>query len=648
MEMNEQNNYDEYNRNNKIINNIRFNNRYNDIDNNINNNYNTLRMNSPKQELNQNTPYQNEIIYQNQNNNQNNINNNNSQNLNNNETNYLNNKTNKYMVNTINNNRFNNGNSNLNYNNNENIINDDNKNNNLNEQRSVNINISSNENENGNKLYKSNDINIDLNEWVRKDLESRGLHIGRGLSPRSIRLGQLDKRKTLLENIKAQINLKKKTKLEELNKRKQEDAKYLQDMVIYYPFGRGGGGAPNRDKSGNVITYRRALISDPKYNFASINVDDDYDEVWNREKRIGRFYRNSPESFNQNQNENNMLQMNDNNNNSNNYNPNNYMPNNNISNNYIPSNNFNSINFSRRNQLSRSTTMESSPEFNNFNNQFRMGRRTPYIERNRNEMNAYNELLLKLREQNEILKRQLEEERENERIRKEKEKEEEQKKLEELKEREREIKEREENEINIIEENNNVYKNKIIEKEIIDPDSIILDKNAIERINRSEIESRNKLNNEIYRLRAQMQDQQMLLYQQISNLKMEAEKANTQREEALREIEKLKLQIYQDNKEDRQKRYIHHVIVSEDGDKNVEKSIQTEQPKNNEDALELNKLLKKNIDRLNYLEEIERLNAIRRSPPSNYELEFPKNNVVPEKEEEDDDLYEIEISKVHN
>ena len=112
---------------------------------------------------------------------------------------------------------------------------------------------------------------------MKSDLESRGLHVGRSISPRSIRLSNLDRKKTLLENIQAQINLKKRTKLEELNKRKQEDAKYLQDMVIFYPFGRGGGGAPNRDKSGNVITYRRALISDPKYNFASINVDDDYD-----------------------------------------------------------------------------------------------------------------------------------------------------------------------------------------------------------------------------------------------------------------------------------------------------------------------------------------------------------------------------------
>jgi len=248
--MNEQNNYDEYNRNNQIINNIRFNNRYSNVDDN---NYNTLGMNNMNQELNQNIPYQNEIINQNQN--QNNINNNNSQNLNNNEINNLNNKTNENMINTLNNNRFSKSNSNLNYNNN-NIIKDDNvNNNNLNEQRSININIPSNENENN--LYKNNDINIGLNEWVRKDLESRGLHIGRGTSPRSIRMAQLDKRKTLLENIKAQLNLKKKTKLEELNKRKQEDAKYLQDMVIYYPFGRGGGGAPNRDKSGNVITYRR-------------------------------------------------------------------------------------------------------------------------------------------------------------------------------------------------------------------------------------------------------------------------------------------------------------------------------------------------------------------------------------------------------
>ena len=51
--------------------------------------------------------------------------------------------------------------------------------------------------------------------------------------------------------------------------------------------------------------------------------------------------------------------------------------------------------------------MENNPDFNNYNNQLRMSRRTPYNDRNRNEMNAYNELLSRLREQNDILKRQL-------------------------------------------------------------------------------------------------------------------------------------------------------------------------------------------------------------------------------------------------
>ena len=601
--VNEQTNYDEYNRNNNLINRIRFNNRY-DI-NNIND---SIQMNNIDTNIEQNALEQNENIIQNQNNNlNNNMNNNNYENFNN-------SNSDKNMINTINKNRFFNlSNSNFNNAMRQNI---NNINNNLREQKIENVNIPSEQNENN--LYRSQDINLGLNEWVRNDLESRGLHVGRSVSPRSIRISQINKKRALLENIQAQLNLKKKTKLEELNKRKQEDAKYLQDMVIFYPFGRGGGGAPNRDKSGNIIANRRALISDPKYNFASINVDDDYDEVWNREKRIGRFYKNSQDSFNENNlnDQNNQSPIIDNNTNYNN--PVQFMNNNNRPFSTNP----------------RGMNLNNNP---NMNNQFRMRRRVPNYNQSMNEININNELLQKLKEQNEILERQLEEERENERLRKEIEKEEEEKKK--MKEM------NEENEL--IKEYNNIQNSEIIEKEIIDPDSIILDRNAIERINRSEVEGRNKLNNEIYRLRSQMQDQQMLLFQQISNLKTEAEKANSEREEALREIERLKFLIYKDNKEDRQKRYIHHVIVTDDGEKNIEKSIQTEQPKNNEDTIELNKLLKKNIDRLNYLEEIERLNAIRRSPPSNYEIEFPKNNTIPEKEE-DDDLYEIEITKVHN
>ena len=607
--MREETNYDEYNRNNNMINKIRFNNRYNNyndlnesqmINENINNNPNNYQQNQINISQSQN----------NINNSQNHRNNNINENQNENMNNSVNNKS---MINTINKNDF------FNYPNNNNYYNNDmnnNNNNNIMEENYENNNIPNNQN--NNNLYKSQDINIGLNEWVRNDLVARGLHVGRSVvSPRSIRMSQLDRKKTLLENIQAQINLKKRNKLEELNKRKQEDAKYLQDMVIFYPFGRGGGGAPNRDKSGNVIAYRRALISDPKYNFASINVDDDYDEVWNKEKRIGRFYKNAMEPINNNN-------ININNENNQNQDFNNKLR---STPQYIQSNPRPYSTFIR------TPSMNNNP---NFNNQHNLRSRIPIYNEN---INKNNELLLKLKEQNEILRRQLDEEKENDRLRKELEKEEEKNKI--L--NENKNMEKEEDEIV-----NNYESNEIIEREIIDPNSIILDKDTIEKINRSEIESRNKLNNEIYRLRSQMQNQQMLLFQQISNLKNEAEKANSEREEALREIEKLKMQIYQGNKEDRKKRYIHHVIVSDNGEKNTEKSIQTEQPKNNEDALELNKLLKKNIDRLNYLEEIERLNAIRRSPPSNYELEFPKNNVIPEKEEEDDDLYEIEISKVHN
>ena len=607
--MREETNYDEYNRNNNMINKIRFNNRYNNyndlnesqmINENINNNPNNYQQNQINISQSQN----------NINNSQNYRNNNINENQNENMNNSVNNKS---MINTINKNDF------FNYpNNNNNYYNNDmnNNNNNIMEENYENNNIPNNQN--NNNLYKSQDINIGLNEWVKNDLVARGLHVGRSVvSPRSIRMSQLDRKKTLLENIQAQINLKKRNKLEELNKRKQEDAKYLQDMVIFYPFGRGGGGAPNRDKSGNVIAYRRALISDPKYNFASINVDDDYDEVWNKEKRIGRFYKNAMEPIN-----NNNININNENNQNQDFNNNLRSTPQYIQSNPRPYSTF-----------IRTPSMNNNP---NFNNQISLRSRIPIYNEN---INKNNELLLKLKEQNELLRRQLDEEKENDRLRKELEKEEEKNKI--L--NENKNMEKEEDEIV-----NNYEKNEIIEREIIDPNSIILDKDTIEKINRSEIESRNKLNNEIYRLRSQMQNQQMLLFQQISNLKNEAEKANSEREEALREIEKLKMQIYQGNKEDRKKRYIHHVIVSDNGEKNTEKSIQTEQPKNNEDALELNKLLKKNIDRLNYLEEIERLNAIRRSPPSNYELEFPKNNVIPEKEEEDDDLYEIEISKVHN
>ena len=132
-------------------------------------------------------------------------------------------------------------------------------------------------------------------------------------------------------------------------------------------------------------------------------------------------------------------------------------------------------------------------------------------------------------------------------------------------------------------------------------------------------------------------------------MKNEAKKPNNQREEALKELEKLKARINQNIKDELRKRYDHHIIITDDGKNNETISTQTESnpPKKEEDPLELNKLLRQNIDRLNYLEEIERLNAIRKSPPTNHEFEYPK--IIPEKEEEeDDDMYEIEITKNYN
>ena len=429
-------------------------------------------------------------------------------------------------------------------------------------------------------------------------------------------------------------------------------------MIVCYPFGRGGGGAPNRDKSGNVIANRRALISDPKYNFASINVDDDYNEVWGREKRIGRYYRNNTE-----------LQ----NNNNNNQNNNNFVENipntPSYNNNNFNNNNFDNNDFYNQQPINNRPYSTNPRQINNqdFNNNYSQRIMPRRIENNYNSVN--NDLLYKMKEEEnrkllELKQRELEQERENERILKE---------IEEIDKEQNEIRLRkslsEQNKLlqsyknlnnnnnddnNINNENNdttietnNIYKTNIIHRDIIDPDSVVLDKYAIDKINKSEMESRNKLNNEISRLRDQMHNQQLLLFQQISNLRNEAENANNQREEALKEIEKLKAQLYKNNTDDLKKRFVHHIIVTDDGNKNNEMSTQTDLPPKQEgDPLELNKLLRKNIDRLKYLEELERLNALRRSPPTNHEFEYPKP--IPEKEEDDDDLYEIEITKIHS
>ena len=234
-------NYDEYNRNNEMINNIRYSHpTYDSIANIIN--YNTLNNNSLSKS------------YNNTNNNNNNYQD---------SENYQNLTNKSIQLNNLNTLNARNFSSTPTQNQNNNNSNDSNNNNNSN---------------------NNCDINLDMNQYVRQELKSRGVHYARGNSPRSIKFEEIVKKRALLNNIQNQISLTKSTKLEELKKKREEDAKYLKDMVLCYPFGRGGGGAPNRDKSGNIVTHRRNLISDPKYNFASINVDDDYNEVWVKKK----------------------------------------------------------------------------------------------------------------------------------------------------------------------------------------------------------------------------------------------------------------------------------------------------------------------------------------------------------------------------
>ena len=135
-----------------------------------------------------------------------------------------------------------------------------------------------------NNINESNSENNDLNanntqSKLSTPYNKYNYNPNRITSSIDIKADERERKKILLDNIKTQMNLRKKTKLEELQKTKEEDAKYLREMFEKYPFGRGGGGAPNRNKRGDVLTFRRNLISDLKYNQMDLNVDDDYDEV---------------------------------------------------------------------------------------------------------------------------------------------------------------------------------------------------------------------------------------------------------------------------------------------------------------------------------------------------------------------------------
>ena len=493
------------------------------------------------------------------------------------------------------------------------------------EQNFQNNNNQQNLNNGYNNNYRNdnfgNNINQGMNEYSKNEVSSRGNINFRSPSPRQIRMEEQERKKMLLNNIQSQINLTRQTKLEQMKKNKEEDAKYLKDMMVYYPFGRGGGGAPIRDKSGNIITNRRALISDNKYNLASINVDDDYYEVWDKEKRIGRFYNNNNinnAQYNNNNNNNYNQQLSNTGNNFRNMDYNNQNQNiyNNPQQNYgrpystnprIMNNNNNFNNYNNQQNMNyypeqeNNYQMQENNNYQNNNPQFFNTMQRPNTqtisltydnyelgdnEQQRQIKENYRQDLLNQIEENknkkerEKRRRKEEDEKEEERLRKEREemllKEQEEKN----KNKQMLNKVQNENGLLILEKNKNANNNnefnslrnvkRTLKANIqTDENGNIIDNEAFDRIHQKEMESKMQLNNEIMKLREQMKDQQNDLFHQIAYLKQETQNANQQRFEALKEIDKLKEELSKQRMDENLRRkYVYDVVVNEARDTN--------------------------------------------------------------------------------
>ena len=216
-------------------------------------------------------------------------------------------------------------------NNNENNNEEDKINNKNTIKEDTNINNGNNLNVNNMETNDKEDINYSetLNSKRLNPYNKYNFNSSKISSSIDIKADERQRKKILLKNIQAQINLRKKKKLEELQKRKEEDEKYFKEMIEKYPFGRGGGGAPNRNKKGEVMAFRRNLISDMKYYQSGINIDDDYNEVWGKRKNnyninnynnYNNFNNNALNNYNHLQKSYSNIKGNTSNNNLNNYN----------------------------------------------------------------------------------------------------------------------------------------------------------------------------------------------------------------------------------------------------------------------------------------------------------------------------------------
>ncbi|MCQ2820047.1 MAG: hypothetical protein MJ252_22500 [archaeon] len=493
-------------------------------------------------------------------------------------------------------------------------------------------------------------VNQGIDQVVRNTLKSRGINFARMQTPEQVKVNDREKKKELLDNIQAQLTLNKRTKYEELLRKRKEDEKYLQDMNTCFPFGRGGGGAPIRNKDGKIVTTRRYLISDPKYNLSSIQVDDDYDDVWCKDRKFGmtefknktpninnqRFANadmgnnmnmnnggnmslggtmprnNSARVMNNNMNMNNSNFMNtmpmnqrqnignrtfNNMNGGNNYNYNqrqysNYQRNNNMNMggnmNMDMGNNMNNMDYQMNNQMNQmnnnmnydyqqmpmdqqqgndfyqqpngNQVLNNDPELNLSYDNYGMDEENKRL----NKESYRNDLLTQIKEKEN--RKKLEKERkaredaeEEERIRRENE--ELERRLQEEKNRNLKAQKDTDNanfqaQVKTPQMDNKPYGLSVTENKLT-----IADQEALKKFNQQEIESRMALNNEILKLREQMEDQKNNLFSQISQLTKETQDANNQRFEALKEIEVLKDELSKQRAdEELRRKYVYDVI----------------------------------------------------------------------------------------
>ena len=117
------------------------------------------------------------------------------------------------------------------------------------------VNFQDNPNNYNNNNYNTlpeKDFNTDMNSIVRSNLKSRGLipnnKLNNNHGTTSLNMSnsesadnkeeEFNRKRGILNNIKQQIEMNLNTKAEDVNRRKMDDEKYLNDMRVFYPFGR--------------------------------------------------------------------------------------------------------------------------------------------------------------------------------------------------------------------------------------------------------------------------------------------------------------------------------------------------------------------------------------------------------------------------